>query len=481
MAAPAIPVVTNTIADGGLGIVPSGSEDITILVGTSSAGSAANFYSYAGSDTTTVTTDLGSGPLVKQTVKHLIRSKGKQVIAYKVAPTTPGAVGSITQSGAGPVISVSSGTPNDQYDMQIVIVTGGARGTATFQYTMDGGDNWSAVLTTAATVALDDGVTYAMASGTYVADETYTWTDTAPIMTSSDVSTALDAIIASPYRARRVHILGQQASAANAHTVATMLGTKVDAAHLVAKYLYCIFEAPALDKAGLITEFASFEHKFVLGCAGFAEVVEDSGGRQQKRSAGRCIVPRIARNPIAVHALRNEADSTIDPLTDVAELVPSGAAASTGYHDEDATPGLNAARFATLRTITGQSGFYVTNTPLFSGLSSDFQQHMHAEIMLKTVEVWHAFATTQLARRVRKNPSTGYIASAFASALEREGEQTISAALGDAIEGVRVIVNRTDDLTADPTLRAKVRIVIGSYAQEMETEIGFAPALNEAA
>lgn len=481
MAAPDIPNVTNTIADGGLGIVPSGAEDVTFLVGGSSAGTAGNFYSYAGSDTTTVSDDLGSGPLVNQAIKHLIRSKGKQVICYKVAPSTAGSTSAISQSGSGPAITVSSGTPYDQFDGRLVIVTSGARGTATFQYSLDGGDTYSAVITTAATVALASGVTLAFAVGTYVADEVYSWTDTAPAMTSGDIGTALDAIIASPYRGRRVHVLGQVTTAAGAHTIATLLGTKVDAAHLVAKFLYCIFEAPAIDKAGIITEFASFEHRFVLGCAGFAEIVEDATNRIQKRSSARCIVPRIARNPIAIHALRNEADSTIDALTDVSELVPSGASASTGYHDEDATPGLNAARFATLRTITGQSGYYVTNTPLFSGLSSDFQQHMHAEIMLKAVETWHAFATVQLARRVRKNPTTGYIASSFASAIEREGEETIKASLGDAIEGVRVLVNRADNLSSDPTLRAKIRIVIGSYVQEMESEIGFAPALSEAA
>jgi hypothetical protein len=62
--------------------------------------------------------------------------------------------------------------------------TTGASGTATFRYSLDGGDTYSATYATAATFLLPSGVTANMAAGTYVISTTYTWTDTAPALTS---------------------------------------------------------------------------------------------------------------------------------------------------------------------------------------------------------------------------------------------------------------------------------------------------------
>lgn len=480
--APPIPSVSLTIKDGGLGIVSSDASRVTFLVGTSSLGTAGNFYSYGGSSVSQIATDLGVGPLAAQAAKHLLKSSGSQVICYKVAASTAGSSSAVTRSGgsSGPLVTLS-GAPNDQYDSIVTIVAGGAVGTATFKYSLDGGDTYSETLATAATYLLPSGVTVAFPAGTYVAAETYSWTDTAPSMTSGDIGTAMDAITASSYQGRRVHILGQASSAANALTIATLLQTKVEAAHAGKKYIYAIFESPAVDKASLISTFSGLDAKFVVGCAGFAEVIEDSTNRIQKRSSGRCIVPRVARNPISVHCARNSTDSDLDALTDVSQLVPSGAVAASGYHDEEKTPGLNAARFSTLRTITGRPGFFITNGLTFASSTSDFQQVQYVEIMLAAAEALYAFGLTQLGVRVRKDAQTGYILEAFAAAFDSAAEAALRAALGDAVTGVRVLINRTDDLTSDPTLRAKVRLVVDGYALEFNPELGFADSLDAAA
>lgn len=472
-----------TIRDGGLGLIAADSVGLSVKIGSSTTGTAATFYSYQGTDVQTVFDDLGEGPLPHATAKHLLRSAGKPVLSYKATPSNAGASSAITRSGGsvGPLPTLSAGTANDQYDSQIVIVLGGAVGTATFKYTLDGGDTWSDTILTAGTYLLPSGVTVTFTAGTYVANEAYAWTDTAPSLSSADIGTAVDAVIVSAYDPEAIHVLGQAVDAAGTLTIATLLATKVTAAWAAHKYLWIAFESPAVAASLLITAFANFIGQGVVGFAGFCELVNDKDSRIQKRSIGRTLMPRIMRNPLAVHALRRVGDEDIESLPDVYTLVPDGAAASTGYHDEQATPGLDAARFSTLRTIPGAQGFYPSNALTFASSTSDFLQLPYLRIILQGARVWYQYGLTQLGARIRTNPDTGFIAGAFADAIETGGEAAIRANLGDAIEAVEVLVNRTDDVTADPTLRAKVRLVVGGYVLTFDSEIGLASQLSIAA
>ncbi len=554
----AIPNASITIRDNGLGIVSSGPDGVCALIGTSSGGVAGTFYAYAGADTNGIGDDLGEGPLPDQLVKHLLHGGGRATYGYKVSPSTPGASSAVTRSGgtSGPTLTVS-GTPSDYADARIVIVDGGARGTATFQYSDDGGDTYTDPIATAATYLLDSGVTatfptsnatmtgspndvdfttttitrntgsfvtdgfhigmtititgtasnnvtvgpltnvtatvLTVASGLvveanvataaitgvqlYVAGETYSWTDTAPIMSTTNVGDAIDALIDAPFDVECVHVLGQAASPAASATMATLLATKMEAAWAAHRYMFAVFEAPADTPANIASAFANFEDKAVMGCAGFAEIINDRTGAVEKRSSARVIVPRIARNPIAIRLERDAADSDLDSLSDVDELVPAGAAASSGYLDEDKTPLLNAAHFSTLRTISGRAGFYITNPLTMAADTSDFQQLQYLRIILKAARVWYLFALTQLGRRVPTSP-TGTIKPTFAKAIEDAGRNAIKVALGDAISDARVLVNRNDQIVSDPTLRAKVRVKVDGYIVTFDSDIGLTANLT---
>src|SRR5688572_16866562 len=161
-----IPNATQSIVDGGLAVVPAANDGVSVKVGTSTTGTV-GFHSYAGSDTDTVGTDLGQGPLPDATVKNLVHSGGKQTIALKMAASTAGSSSAVTQSGAGPAVTLT-GTPDDYYLGIVEITLGGARGTATFRYSLDGGDTYSDDILTAATYVLPNGITLNFAVGTYV-------------------------------------------------------------------------------------------------------------------------------------------------------------------------------------------------------------------------------------------------------------------------------------------------------------------------
>lgn len=101
-------------------------------------------------------------------------SFGSQMTAL-ISPLTWGAV---AFAGSGPPTAVAfSGTPLQPapFSIQVAMEDAGALGTATFEYSMDGGFTWSGEYTTAATVLLEGtGITVSFAAATYVSGDTYT-------------------------------------------------------------------------------------------------------------------------------------------------------------------------------------------------------------------------------------------------------------------------------------------------------------------
>jgi hypothetical protein len=118
------------------------------------------------------------------------RFVGIPLIVTDRAVTTGSTMSAVTAAGTSPPTVTLSGTPNGSTSRILIdIVVGGAVATATFRFSTDGGQNWSATMATAASVPLTDtaidslvgangatGITAAFGAGTYNADNTFTAT-----------------------------------------------------------------------------------------------------------------------------------------------------------------------------------------------------------------------------------------------------------------------------------------------------------------
>lgn len=474
----------STLSDGGLKIVGSRVSRRHFKIGTCSAGTAGNTYAFQGTDTSVVKTTLGKGPLVNSTIDSLIKSGGQMVFAHKpLTVATAGASSAVTAAGTSPPAVTLTGAPYDDANMKSRIVTGGVRATATFQYSTDGGVTWSDVITTAATYLLPTGVTMNFASGTYVNDNTYAWTDAAPILSSANISAAIDTIIGSPLQGRFIHVIGQPADAATLLTIATMCDAKMLTAYNAKKPMFCLLEAPAVDKALLIAAFTNiFVSDFVSINGGFEDYTNENGGTVDKVSIGRGIAGRIARTPLGVCHNRLPDDSDLGPMSGVVRLVPDGAAASTGYNDENSTPGLNDARFNTMQTIPNKDGFFC-NTRTMAASTSDYQELELLRIAIEIVALYNAWSAGELSARVRKSRTTGFILPMTRVSLQDDAEAFILDGLknenGDSpIDGIRVIINDSDNLIADKTLRGKIRTIPPSFVHVTSFDIAFATSLT---
>src|SRR5262249_642853 len=152
----------------------------------------------------------------------------------------------------------ATGAPNDAYSLVINIITGAATlaaGTATAQISLDGGQTFGPVITipSSGVIALSDpqgrttGVTltWTYTSGTaFVAGDKFTVACTAPGYTSSDLTTALNALFALPQDWAWLHIVGPAATVSGAASLAAAVDTLMTSAQNAYRYGFAVLECP---------------------------------------------------------------------------------------------------------------------------------------------------------------------------------------------------------------------------------------------
>jgi hypothetical protein len=143
--------------------------------------------------------------------------------------------------------------------------------------------------------------------------------------------------------------------------------------------------------------------------------------------------------------------------------------------DEAATPGLDAARFTTLRSIMGRSGVFCTAGRSLANAGSDYQLLQYGQVM--DVACFYARDTLlgYLNASIRVDKKTGYILERDAQAIEAQclgvlNEKIVN--IGDA-SSASVVVNRTTNILSTQTLIVSVRVVPLGYARAITVDIGF--------
>lgn len=190
----ALPDATLEIQDPGLGQVPASSTNSEAAIGVCSQGTPGTVYSIGSKNA--AETYLGRGPLVQAIIQRL-GVAGGPVVACPASPSAAGSVGATTHTGSGAGTVTGSAGPESVIDVKIIL--GGARGTATFQYRVNGGA-WSSTILTVATYAVPGTLsTLAFNTGTYVLGDIYTLNlDGTVTRTGSGTATLLDASTHNP-------------------------------------------------------------------------------------------------------------------------------------------------------------------------------------------------------------------------------------------------------------------------------------------
>jgi hypothetical protein len=149
------------------------------------------------------------------------------------------------------------------------------------------------------------------------------------------------------------------------------------------------------------------------------------------------------------------------------------------YHDEALTPGLDAARFATMMQYIGFPGFYNTAPNLMAPPGSDFNLLEHGSVIDAACLVWYLFATTKLRSGVRiqgaggSNP--GCILEQDRQALEALGTRALRNILtpGNVVSDVYCTVSANDNLLSTSTLTTQVVTVPLGLLVKISTNVLF--------
>lgn len=477
------PNLSITVKDGGLGTAPETADGVHVKIGVASGLTALSLYTFT--SLAALQASGAIGPAVDAAAVALntvVNGKAPPaVLIFPVTPSTAATSGSITETrvstSVGTVASTGS-SPKDQYNVIVLITTSGTLGAGVFQYSLDGGDTYSAPIT------IPSGGTYtvpnsgvvvvfdASPSGSlkFEAGDKFTWSTTAPAMTTSDIASAVTALLALTTAWEGIHIVGAPADETATATLFAALATHADTIEASKRYRWVFMEAADVSNSLLKTAMASSSHIRMFVGGGWEELYIPTTKMVLKRPSAWPILGRAMAIP--VH--EDPARVASGPLSGIVSL----------YHNEDtATVPLDSDRFSTLRQFVNNdpAGFYVTNVRVFGGALSDFKYMQHRRVMDKACTLSRSFLLQLLSDSTFLDPKTGLILEESAVMIEEMINAKLRAAMGNSVSDISFKVSRTDNLLTTSTLTEDERIIPLGYFKNLAATIGyFNPALAPA-
>jgi hypothetical protein len=358
----------------------------------------------------------------------------------------------------------------------VQITTSGALGAGAFRYSLDGGTSWSG------SVGIPSGGKYVLPNtgvvltfaGTFTVDDLYTGVSTGPGFSNSDLTTALVALRANPLTWGFVHVVGTPTSAANAVTLAGVVGVQTTAAEAEFRYVFGLVECPQTESDSTIGAAAAAYFDGRIGIvAGDVDLISPLTGLTLRRNLAWAYAARLSAIKLSTHPGQVEPSDNSGPLKNVKAL----------YRDERATPGLDDARFVTAGAIMGE-GYFITRGKMMASTSSDFQQVMARRVMDRAETVAKSGFFQYVNKALRMDRITGKIDERDALGIEANVGSKLEAALisEDEASAVQVVVSRDDNLLSTSILNAEVGVVPKGYSEIIKVGIGFQnPALQAAA
>lgn len=482
--------VTETIQDGGLGIIAATVSALHLVLGVASVGTPNNLYSF--SSALDIQTIAGAGPGPEAAAFELsYPNSGGTVLFMPITASVAGISSAVTPTRVGSSTgTVTTATaPNDAYSPLITIVSSGTGqlvtgGNVQITVSLDGG-----LTTSQATLVPSSGtfvvtgtgitLTFSVSATTFDAGDKFSFTCQAPFYGSSDVNTALGALGNLNQLWSYAHFVGYPTvgnSTANATASASIAATiQANFATYAnnGRYARYIMEAPPSVDTDLQTAFTNFVDTRGRVVVGTEPVNSAISGRKLTRShawpdSGRwgSVRPSISAGQFNLGGLPGILSLNRDERTATTKMFDS--------------------RFGVSLTYIGQVGFYSDVGKTMAPLGSDYVLFMNGRVMDVACTVARSALFQYLNTPVRVNQTgtvgqpggPGTILEQDARGIENFITQQIRAVLGPDITDVVVKTNRVDNILSSGLLRVQIRVIPFGYVQAISADIGFLnPAL----
>jgi hypothetical protein len=476
---------TINVRDGGIGL-PSDGTIYPLVVGTCAGGTASTLY--FSTNQNSLRDMLLQGPALELALP-MIRSRGG-VLVLKTPGSTAGAAGAVTKvafSTSTGTITVA-GAAYDAYQFKGLITQTGALGVARFKYSLDalGSDpSYSEEIT------VPSGGTYAIPSTnltlTFVpgggpilfeAGDTHTFACTAPQYTTSDLATAVTALLAAlgSYLIEDVYFAGRPVSAAAGATMAAAVSTHMSSLEARRRWARCMMDVGADTGANVITSFASFSSTRVglaFGQADIPTLNPHAGWGVPRQSVSFALSERAAGCDLSENLGR-----TASGLLRVSFLV----------NDEGTSQQfIESHKINTARTYDGQAGYFSTNGYLKSPSGSDFLYWDWGRVIDRICRVVYNAQQRWILKKVRSLlDGSGNLDPRDARRIETMVRSDLKDELLDAIniegfEGhvsaLEYVVDLTNNALKTRLLRSTLRAIPLPPIEGFVTDIGFTSSL----
>jgi hypothetical protein len=490
----ALPGVTNTILDGGLGVTTPATSRPHV-VGPCASGPL-NTPTLISNQRQLKDTFGTLGPLV-DCVGYILDNAGGPVLvtrtADSVAATYDGGTSAtiVASSGGGTDnelnVIVATSEPKVDADVVVTITQGGARGAMKFTYSLDGGASTSPVIAGATSVALgDSGITLEFEVGTvnpYVAGATYSFESRAAYMNSTDLGSAFDAIELSLLTFDFIVLAGNPATASAAALLFATLNTQLNSFVTQDRYYGALMNAGEDTAANVLTAFANLTSNRIAVMYGSFDAPPAFG------VVGRASPALPAVTAAAMRAAGNVMSTDLAQTFGADSVGPIPGALSISHNEFTQNAGLDDAKIGTLRTYANLQGFYITNVHLKSAVGSDFEFWQHRRMMDQAcIEVSARHTELISSSVIVKADGSGSLTEAAAQAIEKKVQRGLDNRIGSALRGIgptaidgstghvsdqRYQVDRTNNVLSTKTLIAVVSIVPRGYLKQLQTTLSY--------
>ena len=471
---------TLSIGDGGLGVSRQLARP-PALVGCSGSGTAATAYLAASYEDAIAT--FGYGKLTALAAEYF-GAVGGPLVMVKATSSTAGSASSVTAAGTSTaVMTVSTSTAVDDFRVKIKVTRAAAdlaAVTAAVRVSLDGGITYGeeiAVPLSGVLSLTNTGLAVTWADGTFVINDTFAFTATAPIWDTTALGAALDALEATTYDHEFIHV-AEHVTGATVGTLNTSI-SDLEAANTFRWWLAGTRDQSSGESVstwqgvllGVSPGFSAFTSRHGAVCASFAEHDDATWNCSMRRNVSWVIGPRLA----LVREVSGGAGLAEHPGR-VRSGALSGIAEGELVHDFRTLTALDTARFMGAQSLPGRTGYYATAMTRATA-GSDFTSIMHVRLVKEAARL--AVAVTQEYINDNVRTITGgkldprdadaidaYVTAALVRDLVTNG---LASAASSAVD-------RTNNVVSTSQLNFKVRVRPLGYATTLDIDLSLSTA-----
>ena len=479
--------VNHHVTDGLLGFDTQKGDGLSVKIGVSPVVSNIPVIITGDMDAAKIKSRLGLSPLA-DAVMDSVQFGANRVYCIPVSATTAGTISQVKRTGDGGGKLTVDGSPTNAFNVVVKITAQGGLNAAAFVVSTDGGVTFAEELTVPVTgehalagtglkLLFAEAAEESQKPSSFLVNDTYSFTTTAPTMTNGDVIAAVAKLKNFSEEYEFVHIVG----ASDLPLWQAISEAQIELRDAYHKPVFFVMEAglpaptapeePLMGGAGDLTDWAlemeakgkKVKNYDVQVVTAWGRLVKLDGSTQTVNLAGM-VSGLYARAKVqeSIGKTRTEAGFGI-PKTKLLELLPAEL-------DNAVIELLDEAGYLTFREYDGLDDFFVYHAKMLSPDGSDFRYAEDVRVKNKIIRETRKEGLQLMNDDIDLEDVQGELETRakfmFAPLQRMIDDKEISSARITVPEG------QEKSILEDETMRVKVRYGSRGYIREVDVDLG---------